>query len=183
MNHGKSGLPTAVEPRQGRPRKKLANPNSDFNQELANHLVKRARNGLEKVRKRADEKGEHHSKIQSIVSTSKENPKDDDGHKTLPSSGDSLDNLLQKLEAVFEERRSSEQSAAKAKAWHSWYYSACLRIVLHHRGHWHNDRRVKGVKLLHQIVNKIAAGHGPKALMVVLAYAGKLLVQCCPNSS
>lgn len=192
ISQGQSGHVTAVDQRDDRPSKRVAKRNSESHHEShheiahelvkrANHLVRRAKNGLEKVRKKSDKTGEHHSKIQTILSRSKDNPKDANGEKPLASNGDSLNRLLQELEAVFEKRRFSEQGAAKAQVWHSWYYSACLRIVLYHRGQWHNDRRVKGVKLLHQIVNKIAAGYGPKAFMVILAYAGKLLLQYCPE--
>lgn len=189
ISQGQSDHVTAVDQCDDRPSKKVAKRNSESHHEShhephheiahelvkrANHLVRRAKNGLEKVRQKSDKTGEHHSKIEAILSRSKENSKDDHGDKTLPSNGASLNSLLQELEAAFDKRRSGEQGAAKARVWHSWYYSACLRIVLYHRGQWHNDRRVKGVKLLHQIVNKIAAGYGPKALMLILAYAGKL---------
>ncbi|ETN36752.1 uncharacterized protein HMPREF1541_09030 [Cyphellophora europaea CBS 101466] len=133
------------------------------NQELATVLVSVAMTGLQKLKLKLKPpgQGEQDNEMQTIISRRKEYVVGDT----------ELDVLLQGLEAAFEKRGCVEKDNANPKVWHNWYYSACLRTILHWRGKWKNDRRTKSVGLLHQIVNKISVSRGAKALMVIQAYA------------
>ena len=82
------------------------------------------------------------------------------------------DELMWQLEAKFRCREAGDRGQNNAIVWKNWYYSACLRVILHRRGHAKRTRTANGAFILNQIVNSLLVTNGVGALVLFAAYAG-----------
>ena len=147
------------EQETGRKRKR---PPMRSNRQMADSLIEKAKSGMEKMLKR-EKRAFDPFAIQTIVSLCQRRAVDE---KTL-------DQLLSKLEKAFKKQAKQVREESKVTVWMNWYYSACLRMILHLRGRGKRDRRANGAYIIHLIVNDLLATEGIDALSVIAAYAGK----------
>lgn len=132
----------------------------DSNRKLADVLIEKAVKGMTKIN--GKKRNFNPVAIQTIVSRCRE----------LDMGDQQLNTCLENLAQQLAQHATNARGEMMPRVWVNWYYSACVRLVLQWRGRCQKERRLGGVCLLHRIVNNLLLTEGPKALVVLAAYAG-----------